>query len=185
MKGEIMDISLNEKEVTFLKELASKQYDNAKDNVGTATPIHVVERIRKEFVVDGSEEIWVDVENEYKGYDSFEDLIEARQISGENIPTFYDVQWKEVNGNTIIDEKDYCEEYGLEIYTGRYVTWFEPIAFFLVLDEAKRYKNEYQSHNCGDCRIYTYGLGYSNNGDLPIFRELLMKMGKQLLSETE
>ena len=105
-----ISIELNTRELKFLAEFAEKQYEGAEDNVGTRTPIHVVER---------------------------------------------------------------KEEY----FSHR------PVAFFLIRDEALRYRDGYQAHNCGDCRIYTYGLGYSNNGDLPVFRELLMKLGKQLLQE--
>ena len=54
-----MNITLTEQESNFLKEFATKQGNNAKDNVGTMTPIHVVERIRKEFVEDNSGEVFL------------------------------------------------------------------------------------------------------------------------------
>ena len=71
----------------------------------------------------------------------------------------------------------------IEARFGREVISYTPVAFFLIRDEAVRYKDGYQKHNCADCRIYTYGLGYSNNGDLPVFRNLLMRMGQDLLEE--
>ena len=182
-----MNIELSEKEVGFLKQLALKQGENAKDNVGTMTPIHIVERIRKEFVEDESGEVWVDACEEYgyEAYESFDDLISARRNNGEDLPLYEAVKYGDVNDVFITDEKEYCKAYGIEAFSGSYVKYTEPVAFFFILDEAKRYKNEYQSHNCSDCRIYTYGLGYSNKGDVPSFRALLLRMGQQLLSKEQ
>jgi hypothetical protein len=42
-----MNIELNEREAKLLAEFAAKQHEGAKDNIGTATPIHVVERTEK------------------------------------------------------------------------------------------------------------------------------------------
>ena len=180
-----VNIELSEKEAKFLKQFALKQGEGAKDNAGTMTPIHVVERIRKEFIEDGSGEAWIDACEEYgyEAYESFDDLISARRENGEDLPLYKDVYCQDVNDVFISDEKEYCEAYGISVRSGRYFKYVEPVAFFFTLDEAKRYKNEYQSHNCSDCRIYTYGLGYSNKGDMPSFRALLMRMGQQILSE--
>jgi|AGTN01.1.fsa_nt_gi hypothetical protein len=178
-----MNIELTETERKFLAEFAAKQHEGAKGNVGTRTPIHVVERERKVFVEDSSTEVWVDDDNNYEAYESFEDLISARRRDGQSLPEYEDGSIDAVLGVWINSEAHYCKIYGINARHGRYVSSWEPIAFFLILDEAKRYKNGYQAHNCGDCRIYTYGLGYSNRGDMPVFRELLMRMGRQLADE--
>ena len=180
-----MEINLTQQEIKFLKQFAKKQQDGAKDNVGTLTPIHVVERKHKHFVEDGSDEAWIDPDNEYEEFESFDDLVEARIKRGENLPPYGEVKYEDVNDVWIDDQKSYCKAYGINAYSGRYVESHQPVAFFLILDEAKRYKNGYQSHNCGDCRVYTYGLGYSNTGDMPTFRALLMRLGQQLITSEE
>lgn len=179
-----MNLELTDKERKFLAEFAEKQYEGAKSNVGTCTPIHVVERIEKDFVEDASDEVWVDADNEYEAYESFEDLVDARRQRGEKIPDYDDVEYETVGDVWINGRADYCKAYQINAYSGRYVTHTRPVAFFLIRDEAVRYRNGYQAHNCHDCRIFTYGLGYANNGDLPVFRELLMKMGKAVLQES-
>jgi hypothetical protein len=83
-----MNIEFTEKERKFLAEFAAKQYEGAKDNLGTCTPIHVVERIQKEFIPDGSGEAWVDDDDDYKIYESFDDLIAARRENGEDLPNY-------------------------------------------------------------------------------------------------
>ena len=177
-------MNLKEDEIQFLKEFAEKQKEGSVDNVGTRTPIHVVERADKTFVqcVDG--EIWIDADNEYSEYGSLDDLISARKKNGELLPDFGEVNLEWVNEVFVTNENEYIEAYNLNVYRGRYVISHRPVAFFFILDEAKRYKDGYQKHNCGDCRIYTYGIGYSNNGDMPVFRELLMKMGTALMKES-
>jgi hypothetical protein len=167
----------------FLVEFAKKQYEGAKDNLGTKTPIHVVERIEKTFIEDGSEEVWVDDDNDYEAYESFDDLIAARRNNGEELPDYEAVEYEDVGDVWISSQEDYCRAYKMNVRSGRFIQHTSPCAFFLIRDEAVRYMKGYQSHNCGDCRIYTYGLGYSNLGDLPVFRELLMKMGRALISE--
>ena len=182
-----MHIELSSKEAAFLAEFAQKQHEGANGNLGTMTPIHVVERIHKTFHEGGDEDVWIDADADrgYQAYKSFDDLILALRESGEDIPLYDDVDYECVNKVWIHSPKDYCEAYGLNIYSGHYSYSHEPVAFFLILDEAKRYRDDYQKHNCEDCRIYTYGLGYSNQGDLPVFRELLMRMGRQLIAEKE
>lgn len=186
MSGSIgVNVILTEQERRFLAEFAAKQYEGADGNVGTRTPIHVVERTNKTFVQDGSDEVWVDADNEYAAYDSFDDLIEARRKNGEDLPDYEDAEFEDVNDIWIDSIAAYCKAYSIDVYSGRYLLSHRPVAFFLIRDEAVRYMKGYQAHNCDDCRIYTYDLGYSNNGDLPIFRELLMRMGKAVLQEGE
>ena len=52
-------INLNNDEISFLKQFAEKQKNGAKDNVGTMTPIHLVERIRKEYIESDDGHAWV------------------------------------------------------------------------------------------------------------------------------
>lgn len=180
-------INLNNDEISFLKQFSEKQKNGAKDNVGTMTPIHLVERIRKEYIEsdDGHAWVWND-DYEWKTFDSFDEMLDyAREATKENYPPYDDVEYADVNDIWIESEKAYCEAYGIKAFPCKMVEYTEPVAFFFILDEAKAYMNGYQKHNCSDCRIYTYGLGYSNRGDLPTFRELLMKMGTALLEEQD
>lgn len=111
------------------------------------TPIHVVERIRTEYVEnpDGDAWIWTD-DYEYKAFDNFDDMVAyVREKTKGDYPEYGDIEYEDV-------EKD-----GEEI-------WVE-------------------KHNCENCRVYTRGLGYSNNGDLPVFRALLMRMGEMIAVE--
>jgi hypothetical protein len=50
----INGFEITEQEKKFLAEFAEKQYEGAEDNLGTATPIHIVERAEKIFVEDCS-----------------------------------------------------------------------------------------------------------------------------------
>jgi len=178
-------VNLNNDEISFLKQFAEKQKEGAKDNVGTKTPIHLVERIRKEYIEsdDGCAWVWND-DCEWKTFDSFDEMLDyARKATKENYPPYDDVEYEDVNDVWVESEKAYCEAYSIKAFPCKMVEYTEPVAFFFILDEAKAYMNDYQKHNCGDCRIYTYGLGYSNKGDLPVFRELLMKMGTALLED--
>jgi len=112
-------------------------------------------------------------------------MLEDLRKTGKELPPYDEVEYEDVNEVWISSEEDYCEAYGINARSGQIIDTYRPVAFFLIRDEAVRYKDGYQKHNCDKCRIYTYGLGYSNDGDLPVFRELLMKIGKQLLQEGE
>ncbi len=180
-----MTLMLTEQEQEFLAKFAEKQFEGSADNLGTMTPIHVVERWEKEFVEDGSSEAWVDVDNEYEAYESFDALIEARRKNGENLPDYDDVEYDDIGDIWVSDRQKYCEAYKINARSGRFIKYTRPVAFFLIREEAVRYMKGYQAHNCGNCRIYTYSPGYSNQGDFPVFRELLMKMGKALLKGKE
>lgn len=179
-----ISIELNTRELKFLAEFAEKQHDGAKDNVGTRTPIHVVER-KEEYFSQGDGDDWMCEDNEYEIYGSFDDMLEDLRKNGMELPPYDDVEYEDVNDIWISDEEAYCKAYGIHAQRGSIIETYRPVAFFLIRDEAVRYKDGYQKHNCDKCRIYTYGLGYSNDGDLPVFRELLMKIGKQLLQEGE
>lgn len=179
-----ISIELNARELKYLAEFAEKQYEGADANLGTRTPIHVVERKENYFSQgDGSE--WLCEDTEYEVYKTFEEMLEDLRKTGKELPPYDDVEYEDVNDVWISDEAAYCEAYGIHAQRGAIIDTYRPVAFFLIRDEALRYRDGYQAHNCEDCRIYTYGLGYSNDGDLPVFRELLMKMGRQLAQEGE
>lgn len=187
-----MNIELTEHEQQMLAMFAKKQYDGAKDNIGTMTPIHVVERIRKQYVEsnEGDAWLWSDGYDYTKYFDSFDEMLEhEREFSGRDLPEYSEVEYEDVetpNGEIWIDDEiAYCKAYDIQAYKCYSIEYTEPVAFFFIRDEAVKYKDGYQAHNCEDCRIYTYGLGYSNNGDLPIFRALLMRMGEQINKESE
>jgi len=175
-----INIELTEQEAKYLAEFAEKQYEGAEGNVGTRTPIHVVER-KEQYFSQGDGDEWLCEDNDYKIYKDLDAMIKDLRESGKEIPPYDEVGYEDVNDVWITDGESYCEAYGIHAQCGSIIETYRPVAFFLIRDEAVRYKDGYQKHNCGDCRIYTYGLGYSNNGDLPVFRELLMKLGRQLL----
>lgn len=184
-----MNIELTKRERDFLTEFAKKQHDGAKDNVGTMTPIHVVERIRTEYVENPNGDAWIWTNDyEYKAFDNFDDMVAyVREQTKEDYPEYGDVEYEDVvkDGEEIWveNEEAYCRAFGIKAYRAAAVQYTEPVAFFFIRDEAVKYMTGYQKHNCENCRIYTRGLGYSNNGDLPVFRALLLRMGEMIAKE--
>ena len=170
-----INIDLTDNEIAFLKQFASLQYEGAVDNLATRTPIHVVERKEETCVECSDGDVWFDDETEMS-FDSFTDLIASKEL-----PDYEDVEYTKINGITIYNYSNYCEAFQINARCYKTVHSYRPIAFFFTLSEAKRYMNGYQKHNCDNCRIYTYGLGYSNNGDMPVFRNFLMNIGNKLL----
>lgn len=175
-----LTIKLNDDEIKFLKMFAQNQYDGAKDNIGTRDAIHVVERRHRCFVYEEHGSVWIDRDNDYTAYNSFDELIKARIDLGEKLPLYDTVEYETINNIWIDSPEEYCRAFNVTASPGRYIDSYHPVAFFFVLEEAKRYKDDYQSHNCNDCRIYTYSLGYANSGDMPAFRKLLLNMGSML-----
>lgn len=93
-----MNIELTKREQDFLIEFAKKQHDGAKDNVGTMTPIHVVERICTEYVEspDGDAWIWTD-DYEYKAFDNFDDMVVyVREQTKGDYPEYGDIKYEDV-----------------------------------------------------------------------------------------
>lgn len=177
-----INIELTEQEAKYLAEFAEKQYEGADANLGTRTPIHVVER-KEEYFSQGDGSEWLCEDTEYEVYKTFDEMLEDLRKTGKELPPYDEVEYGDVNDVWISDEESYCEAYGIHAQRGTIIDTYRPVAFFLIRDEALKYRDGYQAHNCEKCRIYTYGLGYSNNGDLPVFRELLMKMGRQIAQE--
>lgn len=197
-------VSLTEAQEKFLKEFAEKQYDGAKENVATVSPIHVVENKRFSYIPYSSEikdhfdelpltftsdedyECWHDDEIELIK-DWYENREEECPIE---IKPFSEVYRKGITGidgeeEVICDYHEYFEVYGVKVHA---IAWkkeeWEPTAFFFIRDEAKRYI-KYQAHNLKQPRIYTYAPGYANYGDFVPFRDLLLSLGKQLTEKEE
>lgn len=194
-------LALTERQENFLKEFAEKQYDGAKDNVFTETPIHTVQSKVERYIpyhedlMDyfGGEKIKYSACDSYEiWFESLEDLI---MDFFEDEPPIPYVSYEAVEHGTMIDvmgqeqeicsEKDYLAAYGITM-TGK--TWiideWKDVAWFFIRDEAKRYI-EYQRHNLHAPRVYTHSLGYSNRGDMPEFREMLLTIGQSLNKEEQ
>ncbi|QDH49727.1 hypothetical protein BEYONPHE_40 [Bacillus phage Beyonphe] len=191
-----------DKQIELLKEFNSKHYDGAEDNRYTCDALHVVQRLRKGYIpfvddlldyYDGEDmrytwdddyEVWFEtpeelVEDYYEG--NGEDCpIEIKPYEEVECNHMIDVYGEEVY---IDDEGAYIKAYGISTLHMAFETkeW-EDVAFFLILDKAKAYR-QYQAHNLGKSRIFTYSMGYDNRGDLPVFRNMLLAMGKQLNEE--
>lgn len=85
--------------------------------------------------------------------------------------------------HVITNKEDYMIAYGLDPteitkHFGEY--YYETVAYFFVLEEAKKYMNEYQRHNLCHPRTYTVSPGYGNYGDFVPFWNLLNSIGHQL-----
>lgn len=196
-----LTIQITDEQEKFLKEFAAKQYDGAKDNVGTRDPIHFVQT-KRERVVDANysdvdKTVYILYDDCGESYDSSKEMIEAYyERQGEECPIeivsydeayamdeFIDVEGEE---RVICEEDDYIEAYGLkkdkDWYSVDIEYYYEDVALFFILDEARKYK-QYQGHNLCEPRTYTKSPGYSNGGDFVPFRNLLMSIGKQLNEE--
>ncbi|WJE51132.1 hypothetical protein QRE66_17675 [Bacillus cereus] len=197
-------VELTEKQAEFLKLFSEKQYPGAEDNRHTCDAFHVVQKKRDRFIpysddisdyfdpdhlkfcVDEDRESWNDDETEAvrEHYECIEKECPVE------IKSFDDLEYKRVTGvdgeeRFIASFDDYFAHYGIETF---YMAWIEKewenVAFFFILEEAKRYQ-KYQSHNLGKSRVYTYSSGYDNRGDFTHFRDLLMKMGQKLNKESQ
>lgn len=196
-------INLNEKQEMFLKEFASKHYSGAEGNRMTADCLHVVENKRERYIPyhedlwdyycdkdmrfsrDSDHEIWfdneIDLVNDY--LDNYiEDEVKVTSYEDAYLNTIIGVDGEE---HIICNYSDYFEAYGIEYSAIAWIEdYYEPVAYFFILDEAKRYI-QYQRHNLKNPRVYTHSAGYSNYGDFVPFRNLLLKMGEQLIRESE
>lgn len=192
-------IDLTDQQVHFLKEFAAKHYPGAPDNLITEKPIHIVQT-RRERVVDPDYDspdrtVYLDL-NSMEDYDSAEELIKAHWEDNEcpvpivsfdeayKMNDFIDIHGEEA---VIVDEDDYMEAYGIdkkEYQCCFSAYYWEPVAFFWILDEAKKYM-EYQGHNLRAPRTYTMGPGYANRGGYSEFWDLLYQLGCQLNTASE
>ncbi|WP_390621039.1 hypothetical protein [Brevibacillus massiliensis] len=192
-------VSITEQQEKFLKLFAEKQYHGAPDNRCTSYPIHFVETKRYRYIPYSDDIAWAfddkplsfTSDSDYdRWYTSeVETVIEWYENRGEDclieIKPFKEIECKEikaVNGEDlfITDYFDYFKAYGVHIQA---IAWreeyYEKVAPFFILEEAKRYM-KYQGHNLHSPRVYTYGMGYGDQGEYGHFWELLMTIGKQL-----
>jgi len=201
MDNTTINFEITHKELKFLQTLAEKHMPGMPDNRHTADPIHVVEKKKYEYVpyFDGSSdwygeyplvmtadddyEIWYEDETElvkdYMDNNIMDEAIQFPIMSYENLE--YQTITRTDGIEIYIDSwEDYFEAYGITL---KAIAWkkayWEPAAHFFIYEEAERYRS-YQKHNLGISRVYTHSMGYSNNGDLPVFRDLLLRMGHQL-----
>lgn len=191
-----------DKQIELLKEFNSKHYSGAPDNRSTGDAIHVVQRLRKNWIpysddisdyMDADSIVYSVDEYSDEWYESPEALvwdyyggigescpIEIRPFSEVNYTTIEDANGDDVY---IHDELTYIKAHGIDtVYEAYEMTEWVDEAFFFILDEARKYQN-YQYHNLGVSRVFTYSMGYDNRGDLPVFRDMLLAMGKQLNEE--
>ena len=187
-----MNIEFTEKEKAFLKEFANKHYEGSEHNLCTPTPLHVVEQTYYRYkdydstIEDDEQElVIIDETDECYIRTNIKDFIKEYLNDKREIDDCFNVSLNETNLDvTEIEDKidSFCKENNINVeYKICYrVPYFVPVAYFLIRDEALRYL-EYQSYNLHNPRVYTYSLGYSNGGDLPIFYNLLQRIGKGLI----
>lgn len=196
-----IEIELTEQQEKFLKLFAEKQYPGADDNVYTCNTIHAVETYRPIYIPYHEDQVeyydglplkfTTDYDYE-QWHDSEEELVQEWFERREETPPFEIKAFREIEYETfevnddeifVMNYDDYFKVYGIEWYAA---TWikddYEPVAFFFILDEAKRYI-EYQRHNLTKPRTYTYSSGYANHGEFNHFRDLLLSMGQKLNKE--
>lgn len=172
-------------------------------NLYTADAFHVVETKRLEYIpysedievwysdlplkftIDDEYDTWYEnevelIEDYWNDYKNEDCPIKIKTLSHCQFDKMIDIDGDEVY---ISSFDDYFKAYGVEI---RGTAWekynYEPVAFFFILDEAKRYI-QYQRHNLCSPRTYTYSAGYANYGDFVPFRNLLLSIGEKLNKE--
>jgi len=188
-------INLTDEQEEFLKQFAEKQYPNSKDNLLTNNPIHLVQTQRERVVDPEFEDVDIikycvpDWGSE--SYDSSKELVKAYyededcSIDIVSFETAYDDEnFKDIEGEDccVADEDDYFSAYGIKndfYYKVHIAKYYETVAYFFILDEAKRYM-KYQGHNLANPRTYTVGAGYDNEGEYHHFWKLLFNLGKKL-----
>ena len=189
-------VTLTEQQEKFLKMFATNHHPGAEDNVCTHKPIHVVQTRRER--VTHPDYGCGDIVKYYlpdlaEDYESAEEMIRAYwDYYGDECPIpivsfkeAYDAkEFIDINGDeqVIFDEQKYIEAYGIpeDKYQKEDIEYYyEPVAYFFILSEAKRYM-EYQGHNLCHPRTYTYGPGYANSGEYESFWNLLYSIGVKL-----
>jgi hypothetical protein len=188
-------IKLTDQQVNFLKLFAKNHYPDAPDNLATHNPMHMVQTRRLRLTTEDEAHKTIyrlkDVYGDYDEIESVEDLITAYWKDREcpieiisyddayKLDEFFGVDDEE---HVICDEETYLNAYGVsddEYDVCHYEYYYEDVAFFFILEEAKKYI-EYQGHNLTHPRTYTYGAGYANKGEYHHFWQLLYDLGQKL-----
>jgi hypothetical protein len=184
-----MIVELSERQSELLTQFAHLQREGSPDNLCTKQPIFVVQKKVQLAAPKG-------YGHRIYGYNGWHGSDFAQEKTPDSVIERFGIEPEatlaqalesgelKVNGQTIdiYDEEGYFKALGATVEENEvYITW-KNMAFFLTLEEAKRYKNGYQKHNCHDCRIFGFGLGYDNRGDLPEFYSILMQMGNVIIN---
>jgi len=193
-------VSLTDEQEKFLKLFVKNHYPNAKDNLCTSQPIHVVQSYNPHYIPyaedtaeyfdsddlrfcwdtdDYSDWFKSDVEA-IKSYYDYRDEVCPIMIKPFNQVEFSEMIKVDGNDIHVTDYDDYFRAYGIEnmIMAWEHEEW-KDIAYFFILEEARKYI-KYQSHNLKSPRTYTLHGGYGNIGEYHHFWELLFGIGKQL-----
>lgn len=158
-------IDLTEQQEKYLKEFATKQYPGSKDNVCTNKPIHFVQTEHERAVdadFDSVDKIKYVIKDDCSlSFESVQELIENyynERLSEEcpiPIVTFDEAYASDEfigfdgEEHVICEEEDYLQAYGIPddyYYKVDIGIYYETVAVFFILDEAKRYI-KYQGHN--------------------------------------
>lgn len=188
-----IEIEINDKQERFLRQFAQKQHEEARDNLGTRKPIHLVQSKRLVYKYDGGGNGDYDVylccpeyENEpfpderavvlkYGDYDDPDKVVDYETAFADG-----------VDGEFINDENDYFRAYGVyeDIIKCSVDIEYDTVAYFFILENAREYI-KYQGHNLTDPKTFTVSGGYSNKGEYESFYDLLMSVGMKLLGGDE
>lgn len=185
-----LEIDLTDDEVFFLKQYASVY--NAERRIDcTRDPLVQVlvcdDKVTDEDFADYS--IIVDEDNDYQeiehSYDSVirylsERIYETEVVeflTNEESELLFDA-WLDIEN----DGQYLNEEYGIDLKVRHMMKHERAVAYFLTRAEAEKYCI-YQSHNLNKPRVFTTYTGYSNRGDLTCLKEMLIRVGNELVSQ--
>lgn len=161
-----MNITLNEREIEFLKQYA-QVYEEEREKDSTRDPIIVVEDTEEIVSYEGDT-----VRYSWNG-ESYANIEELKEALNEN--DFCEDEIKIV----LHDLEEYGTAYEGEINQHTVIVKYNPVAYFLTRKEAEKYC-KYQSHNLRRPRVYSRYVGYGNGGDLECLIKLLLRIGQQL-----
>lgn len=180
-------IDLTDEQVKYLKQFAANQYENAKDNLGTEKPIHLVQTQEISTVFDGGgngdiDDIFVvDYYSDYSTFENERDIV--LKFSDNEYENEDDVP--EYEETDCYDLEDYLQTYGVPqdvidtvSVCSRKVS-YKTVAYFFILENARKYIKQ-MAHKLNNPRTYTDYRGYGNEAEFEPFFDLLMSMGTQL-----
>lgn len=168
-----MDVNLTEREMDFLTQYA-KVYESEVNRHCTANPIVLVQ-VTEYFptTCDYSFTYHFFDSSNQKSWETEEDFLESLKEDYELLDAQIADIIKELESNDVADL------YGNRFQKIYVKKQYRTVAYFATIAEAERYC-VYQKHNLKEPRVYTDCMGYSNHGDLPVFMNLMLKMGRQL-----
>ena len=183
-----INIELTDKQVKYLKQFASNQYEGSDDNVWTAKPLHLVQTRVEEYIHDGGgngeHDVYINTDDYEKKFKSEKDLVieYGTYDNPDDIVDYETAHMKGfINNIRISDISDYFQAYGIGsiIECCSVIYRYKTVAYFFILENAKKYIKE-QSHNLTEPRTYTVHRGYSNEAEYEPFFDLLMNIGTKL-----